>query len=286
MVSIFKVVVVYSLLLAVRHLVHGDAAYFSADLIVNVASLLMPLLYALTGHTPTIIYVLEAIAILPCAYFGFMFARKLRLVGANGRVALMQYTLLLFVVAPAVFMASTHLRNSWCGGDPHKRPVPSIPSRSTSIPSIEDSSSYISPVVIHGSSGELVMCNEDVCVEDAPEEEYQSTKSDDSPQPSSRPNPTKPIKTTAVPAVDLKHGQDARVYSIMKDLSKRQFLVFCAFGFILSFACSFIVEHLINFSRFATMAPGEAAAPVHPWQALLSSVRREFAPDAQLLPEG
>jgi hypothetical protein len=38
MVSIFKVAVVYGLLLAVRHLVHGDAAYISADLIVNMAS--------------------------------------------------------------------------------------------------------------------------------------------------------------------------------------------------------------------------------------------------------
>ncbi len=240
--AIFKVVVVYCLLLAVRHLVHGDAAYFSADLIVKVVKLLMPLLRSLTGYTPTIIYVLEAIAILPCAYVGFMFAR--RLIGVNGRVALMQYAFLLFVVAPAVFVASTHFRNSWCGGDPHKRPDPSTPS--TSVPSVDDSSSYISPLVIRGSSGELVMCNEDVCVEDVPEEEYQSTKSGDSPPPSSRPKPRKPSKTTAVTAVDLKHGQDARVYSVMKDLGKHQFLVFCALGVIFSSVASYILVRLID----------------------------------------
>ena len=263
MVTILKVVVVCSLFLAVRHLVHGDAAYFSTDVIVKVANLLIPLLGSVTGYTPTTIYVLEAIAILPCACFGFMFARKL--IGANGRIAIMQYTLLLFVIAPAVFVASTQFRNSWCGGDPHKRPVPS--NTSASIPSFEDPD-FISPRV---SSGEIVICNAEVCVEDVseedgqstesggspppsvlpepkkpvPEEDGQSTKSDDPPPPSSLPKPKKNSRVT-IRAPDLQHGQCARVYSVMKDLGKYQFLVFCVLGITFSSVCSYILVHFIG----------------------------------------
>jgi hypothetical protein len=243
MVSILKVVVVCSLFLAVRHLVHGDAAYFSTDVIVKVANLLKPLLGSVTGYTPTTIYVLEAIAILPCACFGFMFARKL--IGANGRIAIMQYTLLLFVIAPAVFVASTQFRNSWCGGDPHKRPVASNTSAST--PSIEDPpfDGFISPHVSHGSSGELVLCNEEVCVEDVSEEDGRSTKSGDSPPPSSLPKTKKHSRIT-IRAPDLMHGQCARVYSVMKDLGKYQFLVFCVLGITFSSVCSYILVHFIG----------------------------------------
>jgi hypothetical protein len=278
MVPILKFVVVCSLFLAVRHLVHGDAAYFSTDVIVKVANLLIPLLGSVTGHTPTTIYVLEAVAILPCLCFGFMFARKL--IGANGRIALMQYTLLLFVIAPAVFVASTQFRNSWCGGDPHKRPVPS--NTSTGIPSIEDPSldGFISPHVSHGSSGELVLCNEEeeVCVEDVSEEDGQSTESGNSPPPTVLPEPKKPVpeedgqstkedgqstksgdsppasslpkpkkhSRITIRAPDLKHDQCARVYSVMKDLGKYQFLVFCVLGITLSSVCSYILVHFIG----------------------------------------
>jgi hypothetical protein len=190
--AIFKVVVVYCLLLAVRHLVHGDAAYFSADLIVKVANLLIPLLRSLTGYTPTIISVIETIAVLPCLYLGFMFAR--RVIGVNRRVALMQYAFILFVAAPVVFVASTHFRNSLCGGDPHDSPVP--PSASTSAPSVHHSSPYVSPHATHGSSGE--------------------------------------------------HAQDARVHSVMTDLGKHQFLVFCALGVSFSSVCSCILLRLID----------------------------------------
>jgi hypothetical protein len=242
---------VYVLLVAMRHFLHGDAAYFTVGLIRPIVHLLVPVFEALLGYKPTIIFIVELIASFLSVWFGNYIVKKFfEKNNAAERGAVMQALFVLFILAPAVYVASTYARNLMVG-DPHTS-GPKLLQIGAAKASVDGSSSYLSPHVVSGSSGEVVVCHDGACVEDVPEEEYQRTKSGESPpspSPSSKPKPKasaeqpKPT-TTSVVARDFVDGQDVAVYTLMKDLGKYQFLLFCALGVTLSAASTLLLGYL------------------------------------------
>jgi hypothetical protein len=244
---------VYALLVALRHFLHGDAAYFTVGLIRPVVQFLVPVFEALLGYKPTIIFIVELIASFLSVWFGNYIVKKFfEKNNAAERGAVMQALFVLFILAPAVYVASTYARNLMVG-DPHTS-VPILPQIGAAKSSVDGSSSYLSPHAVSGSSGEVVVCHDGACVEDVPEEEYQRTKSGEStpsPSPSSKPKPKPKPKaeqpkptTTSVVARDFVDGQDVAVYTLMKDLGKYQFLLFCALGVTLSAASTLLLGNL------------------------------------------
>jgi hypothetical protein len=150
------------------------------------------------------------------------------------RTALTQALIVLFVIAPAVYYASIYARGQVMP-DPHKL----ISSASGKV-SVDKTPGYLSP---HAKSvdshGELVI------VEDVSEEEYQRSKSGDATKGKPNPKPSA-SKTTAVVAADFQKGQEVAVYTVMKDLGKMPFLIFCCFGIVFSAVSTLLLGNVIG----------------------------------------
>lgn len=260
-----KLIVAYGLFLVVRQTLHQDAAYFSVNLMVPLIKLAVPLFETILGYKPTIIFIFEVVCSVLCVLFGSKIARALTAilparrpnnapaavnavapaaVDAAARGALTRSLIVLFVIVPAVYYGSSQARN-YLYGNPHHYTPPLL--ISAGKVSVEDTASYVSPRVNSGSDGQLVLCVDGACVEDVAEEEYERSKSGDTapatPPPKTKSSDKKP-QTTTVTAIDLHRDQDPRIYSIMKDLGKIQFLGFCAFCVTFSTLGSLILDKL------------------------------------------
>jgi hypothetical protein len=254
-----KLIVAYALFLVMRQTLHQDAAYFSVNLMVPLMKMAVPLFETILGYKPTIIFIFEVVCSVLCVLIGPKIARALTAilparrpnnapaaVDAAARGALTRSLIVLFVLVPAVYYGSTVARN-YLYGDPHNYTPPLL--ISAGKVSVEDTASYVSPRVASGSTGQLVLCVDGACVEDVAEEEYQRSKSGDTasatPPPKPKASDKKPHRqTTDVTAIDLHRDQDPRVYSIMKDLGKIQFLGFCAFCVLFSTLGSVILDKM------------------------------------------
>jgi hypothetical protein len=232
-------ILAYCMLLGVRHFAHGDAAYFSVNLFMPIFNAAVSVFEILLGYKPTIIFVLEIVA----CFLLVMMANVLlsRIKTALGhqqpveRRALTRSLIMLFVLAPIVYVASTKSRNSFIGSDPHlfnKSQTLLISSGKSSVDSV---SFYVSPHTngVSSDGGELVL------VEDIPEEVYQLSKSRDAKD--KKPAP----KSTSIVAADFSKGQDPHVYSIMKDLGRLPFMSFCGFGIAFSALGSVVLDKII-----------------------------------------
>jgi hypothetical protein len=255
-----KLIVSYGLLLVVRQTLHQDAAYFSVNLMVPLMKMAVPLFETILGYKPTIIFIFEVVCSVLCALFGPKIARALTAilparrpenapaaVDAADRGALTRSLIVLFVIVPAVYYGSSQARN-YLYGNPHDNTAPLLISAGKA--SVEDTASYVSHRVNSGSNGQLVLCTDVACVEDVAEEEYERSKSGDTAPATPPPETTKSTdkkthrQTTVVTAIDLHRDHDPRIYSIMKDLGKIQFLGFCAFCVTFSTLGSLILDRL------------------------------------------
>lgn len=260
---ILKLVLVYVLVLVVRHFFHGDAPYYSVSLMMPVFKWAASIFQVLLGYKPTIIGMFEVLGCFLCVSVGFNVTPKVVRAIMNrppepaadraARSALTKSLIVLFVITPAIYFAASYLRTMAHGQNPYALP---------SVKMIE--SSYVSNRVVSGDSavGQLVLCVEDHCVTDVPEEEYQREKAAAAPStPSSqasKPAPSTPSSavpskpkaadknaqkssSNAVVAVDIQSGQDLYAYSVMKDLGKMQFLVFCGISLVMASVGSFFI---------------------------------------------
>jgi hypothetical protein len=257
---VVKSIVVYGLLLAMRHFLHGDAAYYSVGLLMPVVQLMVPVFETLLGYKPTIIFIFEVIASFLCVLLGNYIARRLQTMmnrpvnaaskpASNGfstggrhreRNALTQALVVLFVITPAVYYISVYARAQVIG-DPHKLLLTSSSSSSSGKVSVDDTTSYISPhAKSMDSHGELVI------VEDVSEEEYQRSKSGDATRakPKSKSADPQP-KSVGFP--DLQKGQEWPIAVVTKDLFKKPFLIFCGFGIVLSAVSTFLLGKVVGF---------------------------------------
>jgi hypothetical protein len=243
---ILKVVLVYGLLLVVRQVFHGDAAYYSVNFLMPVFKWAASMFHILLGYKPTIISMLEAVACGLCVQAGFHFTPKLCQavtrppVPAAHRPARGTFTrqlLVLFVFTPAIYFAICHFRPI----DPHK------------IPTNEAQGligHYVSNRVVSGADGQLTVCTNDHCVSEVSEEEYQNNKvalasSSPSAPVSSKPKDSDKKKqkagTSAVVAFDIRTGQDPWAVALLKDLSTMQFVFFCGMSLLCASVGSFFI---------------------------------------------
>jgi len=268
---IMKLVLVYVLVLVVRHFFHGDAPYFSVYLMMPVFKWAASIFQVLLGYKPTIIGMFEVLGCFLCVSVGFNVTPRVVRAIMNrppepaadraARSALTKSLIVLFVITPAIYFAASYLRTIANGQNPYDKPQGLLGS-APSVKLIE--SSYMSNRVVSGNSaaGQLVLCVEEHCVTDVPEEEYQREKAAAAPStPSSQASksapstpssvvPSKPkaadknaqkSSSNAVVAVDIQSGQDLHAYSVMKDLGKMQFLVFCGISLVMASVGSFFI---------------------------------------------